>query len=52
MGGSVYIFSCPFNVAQPLEKEVVEALAILPKSSKETSVNMCVPAQPVLGSWF
>ena len=52
MDGSAYIFSCPFNVVQPLEKEVAEALATLPKSSEETSMNPCVLVQPVLGSHF
>lgn len=40
MGGSVYIFSCPFTVAQPLENEVVESLATLPKSSEESWIHI------------
>lgn len=52
MGGSAYIFSCPFNVVQPLEKEVAEAMATLTKSSEEISMNPCVLAQPVLDWHF
>jgi len=50
MGNSAYIFSRPFIVVQPLEKEVAKALTTHTKSSEETSMNPCVLAQLVLGS--
>lgn len=52
MGGFGFIFSCPFHVIQPPEKEVVEALPTLPKPSEEAAMNPCVQALPVLGSLF
>lgn len=52
MGGFGFIFSRPFHVIQPPEKEVAEALASLPKPSEEAAMNPCVQAQPDLGSHF
>lgn len=48
MAGSAYIFSSLFQVVQPLEKEVAEALASLIKSSEEISVDPCVLAPSFL----